>query len=118
MPAFLYEYYRYVPIPSFNAKTQVPHLHDRRRKKTTDARILVWKYAALFSTSFLIAVLVSAITEPLFELIHIKYALSAQNVIGTFLLDFVLTLLISLPEMKRICSPKYNHSMLRRGNGP
>ena len=80
--------------------------------------ILVWKYAALFSTSFLIAVLVSAITEPLFELIHIKYALSAQNVIGTFLLDFVLTLLISLPEMKRICSPKYNHSMLRRGNGP
>ena len=79
--------------------------------------ILVWKYAALFSASFLSAVLVSALAEPLFELIQIKYVLSARNVIGTFLLDFVLTLLISLPEMKRICSPEYNHSTLRRGNG-
>ncbi len=79
--------------------------------------ILVWKYAALFSASFLIAVLVSALAEPLFELIQIKYVLSARNVIGTFLLDFVLTLLISLPEMKRICSPEYNHNTLRRGNG-
>lgn len=50
--------------------------------------ILVWKYAALFSASFLIAVLVSALAEPLFELIQIKYVLSARNVIGTFLLDF------------------------------
>ena len=79
--------------------------------------ILVWKYIMLFSASFLIAVLASVLVKPLFEPLQIKYALSVRSVIGTFLLDFALTLLISLPKMRRIFSTEYNHSTLRRGNG-
>lgn len=86
-------------------------------KKRQMLGILVWKYVMLFSASFLIAVLASVLVKPLFEPLQIKYALSVRSVIGTFLLDFALTLLISLPKMRRICSTEYNHSTLRRGNG-
>lgn len=79
--------------------------------------ILVWQYVILFSVSFALSFAISVLAAPLFELIQIEYNLTLGVVLGTYLLDFLLTLIISIPKMRKICSTEYNRSTLRRGTG-
>lgn len=78
--------------------------------------ILMCKYIILFSASFAIALINSILASPLFKLIQIEYHFSLRVILCTFLFNFVLTLLFSIPKMQKMCSIGYNRSTLRRGN--
>lgn len=78
--------------------------------------ILICKYAVLFSLSFAVSLALSALAKPLFERIRISYILTPKAAAAVFLSDFILTLIICIPKMMKLCGTKYNRCTLRRGN--